>query len=241
MHVNKIIDYLMAVPVEIAAVKIKGIKSAIKFDFGDCEDMFSAGQIVSIDIAPNMPYKNIYCEASHGNNFMGYWVYSATDGSTYIEFFPSVGGIHKSDAIARILPDKNIDLMLGSEKQEVIERALLILFSYINVINCSNVILIDNIPSPFKQSRIKKGKSPLFEYKTLHIHHRTTKNKNKGSGTHSSPRVHLRRGHIRKLSDDRTTWVQPCVVGDKSKGVVHKGYKYKKALESNDATTHHRR
>jgi len=96
--------------------------------------------------------------------------------------------------------------------------------SFFDVINCSNVTLIDNEPSKLKQSRVKKGKTPLFTYKTLHIKTSYTKGKNKGEGKHASPRVHLRRGHIRTLNSGLTTWVQPCVVGDKSKGMVHKDY-----------------
>jgi len=93
-----------------------------------------------------------------------------------------------------------------------------------SVMACSNITLIDNAPSRLKQSRVKKGKTPLFTYKTLHIKTSYTKGKNKGEGKHASPRVHLRRGHIRTLNSGLTTWVQSCVVGDKSKGMVHKDY-----------------
>ena len=49
-----------------------------------------------------------------------------------------------------------------------------------------------------------------------------------GGGTHASPRVHLRRGHIRKIADGRTVWVQACVVGSKH-GMVLKDYKLRSA------------
>ena len=96
----------------------------------------------------------------------------------------------------------------------------------IAVMNCSNVTVID---SPEKKlinrKRKAKGKLPLFTFKTLHICTGKSKaNKAAGGGTHSPPRIHLRRGHIRRLSSGTTTWVQPCVVGDKTKGIVHKDY-----------------
>ena len=91
------------------------------------------------------------------------------------------------------------------------------------IMNCSNVELVDNIPSRLKQSRVKKGKTPLFEFKTLHIKSNNKKNIQKGYGTHKSPRVHLRRGHIRHLQSGITTWVQSCMVGS-GDGFVHKDY-----------------
>lgn len=43
-------------------------------------------------------------------------------------------------------------------------------------------------------------------------------------GTHASPRAHLRRGHIRKISDDRRVWVSPTIVNPGAKGAVEKDY-----------------
>jgi hypothetical protein len=92
---------------------------------------------------------------------------------------------------------------------------------------CSNVESVDNTPSKLKKNRVKKGKTPLFTYKTLHITDtRNIKNKNESGGVHSSPRAHLRRGHIRNISEKKRVWVQPCVVGDKSKGIVKKDYQF---------------
>lgn len=98
----------------------------------------------------------------------------------------------------------------------------------LKVMACSNVITIENTPSKLKKSRVKNGKTPLFTYKTLHIKtEERTKNKHSSGGTHATPRVHLRRGHIRKLSESKWTWVSPCVVGDPVKGTVKKDYALK--------------
>lgn len=94
------------------------------------------------------------------------------------------------------------------------------------VLSCTNAHIEDYPkPSKLKQDmRKKKGKLPFFEFKVLTIS--SDKSQSTGSqpaGSHSSPRVHLRRGHIRKLST-KNIWVNSCVVGEKTKGVIHKDY-----------------
>jgi hypothetical protein len=96
------------------------------------------------------------------------------------------------------------------------------------VIACSNVELIDNIKKPpYTEQRKAKNKNlPLFTYKTLHIKTSITKAK-QGDSTQpagKSPRLHLRRGHIRRLGENRI-WVKSCVVGSKEQGIIHKDYK----------------
>ena len=92
-------------------------------------------------------------------------------------------------------------------------------------LNCANV-KAENISAPknINAKRAKAGKPPLFSYKVLKVETPTkyTSGPFQG-GTHASPRVHLRRGHIRRLPD-KMVWVQPCVVGEKSRGMVVKDY-----------------
>lgn len=81
------------------------------------------------------------------------------------------------------------------------------------------------------RKRSAKGKSPIiFDWHTVVIGPKLIKNAPQG-GTHASPRQHDRRGHYRKLPSGKIAWVQPCKVGDPSKGIVFKDYKIK-----NDAT-----
>lgn len=96
---------------------------------------------------------------------------------------------------------------------------------FLSALNCSNTFLQNNTPSEkIQKKRIKNGKLPFFEYKTLHIKISAVKNKTaSGLGTHASPRVHLRRGHIRHL-ENKHVWVQPCVVGSKQSGIIYKDY-----------------
>ncbi len=46
-----------------------------------------------------------------------------------------------------------------------------------------------------------------------------------GIGGHASPRFHVRRGHVRRLPDGRTTWVRQCTVGDAALGKIEKDYR----------------
>lgn len=92
-------------------------------------------------------------------------------------------------------------------------------------LNCENVETETlAAPTALNKKREKKGRPPLFEYKTLVLTSRGASGGQSQGGTHSSPRIHLRRGHIRRIAPDRTVWVRPTVVGDKSRGVVHKDY-----------------
>ena len=98
----------------------------------------------------------------------------------------------------------------------------------IDVLNCSNVVTVDNPPpEALNRKRLKNGKPPVYTYKTLHIV--KPQNETKGSGASCSPsgrlgpRLHLRRGHIRRIPG-KQVWVSSCMVGEKSRGVVHKDY-----------------
>lgn len=95
------------------------------------------------------------------------------------------------------------------------------------VFSCTNVIYIDHAPPKFINSkRERKGKLPFFTYKTLHLNvPEDGVVSSGGRGTHSSPRMHLRRGHIRRLPDGRRIWVQACVVGSAQSGMVLKDYR----------------
>lgn len=96
---------------------------------------------------------------------------------------------------------------------------------------CSNVRTRDHQPdAALNKKRAKAGKVPLVSYKTLEIVVPNTRYEGGGSGggTHASPRVHLRRGHIRKIADGKTVWVQACVVWSKH-GMVLKDYKLRRA------------
>ena len=97
---------------------------------------------------------------------------------------------------------------------------------FMAVLQCRNVKDVTvGAPVKLNKKRVLRGKQPFFSYHTLVINDNTSGHiDTSSSGTHASPRVHLRRGHIRVLAT-HTIWVNACVVGNKSIGMVHKDYR----------------
>jgi hypothetical protein len=94
------------------------------------------------------------------------------------------------------------------------------------ILGCSNVETADNpAQAALNKKRAKSGKYPVLEYKTLvlKIDRLRTSGQTDG-GSHASPRVHLRRGHVRQLETGRRVWVQACVVGS-TNGMILKDYR----------------
>lgn len=81
------------------------------------------------------------------------------------------------------------------------------------------------------RSRKIRGKAPLFTYKTLVIGS-AKKRQRVGSGTHASPRSHLRRGYYRTSKKGVRHWVQACVVKGETPGFVHKDYRIEGELNN---------
>lgn len=81
-------------------------------------------------------------------------------------------------------------------------------------------------PKSLNERRLKKGKAPIFSF--WWVKHDPSFLKLPGvsaSGTHAPPRLHLRRGHIRRLHSGALTNVRPCLVGSPEAGVVEKAYR----------------
>lgn len=83
-------------------------------------------------------------------------------------------------------------------------------------------------PTPHKAniSRAKRGLRPLYEWTTVLIEPVKPKAEYKG-GTHASPRLHDRRGHMRKTKTGKQIWVKSCKVGNANKGTIFHDYKIK--------------
>jgi hypothetical protein len=83
-------------------------------------------------------------------------------------------------------------------------------------------------PSKLNKKRAKKGRVPLYEYKVLDIVadilQASPAAKPHQGGTHASPRMHKRRGHVRRLRSGRTTWIRNMIVGKPTAGAVEKEY-----------------
>ncbi|PZR78056.1 MAG: hypothetical protein DI537_42540 [Stutzerimonas stutzeri] len=82
-------------------------------------------------------------------------------------------------------------------------------------------------PAAINRKRIKSGKVPLSDFHVLEIEGADgLPGVAAGSGT--SPRSHLRRGHVRRLGPDRITWVNATIVSGWG-GFVDKQYGVKGA------------
>jgi hypothetical protein len=94
-----------------------------------------------------------------------------------------------------------------------------------SVLNCSNVTTAELAPSAsLNKKRRVNGKVPFFTYKVLQLTDERMARGPAGGGHHASPRMHLRRGHVRRL-EQKTVWVRPAMVNPTSKsGRVVKDY-----------------
>ena len=122
---------------------------------------------------------------------------------------------------------KEVEELFGErELMDVIFAAIYTVISGLNLLNCNNIELVDNpAPAALNKKRIKKGKLPIYEYKTIQIKPgKHYSNQSNGASDRSGPRFHLRRGHIRRLPSGNTTWVRHCAVGDPSRGKIEKDY-----------------
>lgn len=140
------------------------------------------------------------------------------------------------DANHKMLGDRSYED--ESVHREVVGNAVSLAWSVFAVMACSNVRAQEHKPAEaLNKKRTKAGKLPLVSYKTLEIIAPGERcEKPTAGGTHASPRVHLRRGHIRMLGDRRTVWVQACVVGSKH-GMVVKDYRVRPAHLHNANST----
>lgn len=102
---------------------------------------------------------------------------------------------------------------------------LMVLIQACSVINCANVTTADISASPaLNKKRRATGKQPFFSYKVLQLSDDHPGPGGSGGGHHASPRMHLRRGHLRRL-ESKAVWVRPAMVNANSpRGVVSKDY-----------------
>lgn len=232
--------------------EFKNCMSAVKFDLGELNDVYdlsdlSTGTVFEIP-APiclfqttNMTDTNLFLAVQDcGGVVWKCFHKNINDGFRWIEedceFFINRDG--STQVVSRIsdnfvygeYKDDGSFVNFGFEKlPETTQWTLIQIINVamsIEVFSCSNVLAVNNPPPKLiNQKRLKKGKVPFFEYKTLHIKQEKVETNETKGGTHNSPRLHLRRGHIRKLSDGRKIWITACIVGNKEKGIVIKDYK----------------
>lgn len=87
-------------------------------------------------------------------------------------------------------------------------------------------------PPPLKISKWRsiRGKKPLYDYHVLQVDGEVWDSPFTSIGAGSGVRSHLRRGHIRRLGEGRTTWVRATFVHGSVPGFVDKDYDMKKVV-----------
>jgi hypothetical protein len=108
-----------------------------------------------------------------------------------------------------------------------------ILGEMLAVLNCRNVgTEIINPSEKLNKSRIKAGKEPFHKYHILNVGGANlygTSGSMLQGGDGYKVRQHLRRGHIRRISEDHTVWVnQTVVAAGSNKGEISKTYNMRK-------------
>lgn len=102
---------------------------------------------------------------------------------------------------------------------------VMVLVQACSVLNCANVTTADIPPAAaINKKRQASGKQPFFTYKVLQVADERRDAGAGNGGAHGAPRMHLRRGHLRRL-ESKTIWVRPTTVNAGSKlGIVAKDY-----------------
>ena len=97
----------------------------------------------------------------------------------------------------------------------------LALFSFLNALACSN-ITTEKVPrkGPLNPS----GMIPFDEYHVLTLPSQQRGEGSDKGGSHRSPREHMRRGHIRRLTDSRRIWVNATIVNCGIGAKINKHY-----------------
>lgn len=103
---------------------------------------------------------------------------------------------------------------------------------FLNALTCSNVGI--QRMAPRKANKKGKAALPFDTYHVLTVDSRHVAGERAGTqGEHRSPREHIRRGHIRRLSSGAKIWINATVVAaGRSAGKVQKDYRLQRACHS---------
>lgn len=106
---------------------------------------------------------------------------------------------------------------------------LMTLWGFCITVNCANIRSLDiAAPQKLNEKRIKNGKLPFYAYKVLDISPESSKSRQAStaqSGDRLAPRMHLRRGHPRRLPDSRVVYVRAAMIGSAHAGIIQKDYR----------------
>jgi len=118
---------------------------------------------------------------------------------------------------------ENMDQKTADVFYKALDQHVNIVCRFLEVLNASNVTTQEIAASKqLAKARMRRRKLPLYTYKVLVLKTSTARFLG-GAGHHDSPRIHLRRGHLKKRKSG-IFWWQPHAVGDRKRGIVVKDY-----------------
>lgn len=198
-----------------------------------------ASGLVGFRIIPELfrlPYQACWFEIDLDDGLIGFLAEDSTDGVAVDLFFlrndlkklnvwtyMCTCHVSRQDGCIDVLPVSGVQRTAQSD--EYASLAIATLGKFLSALNCTNVLKVENRPPKIKRRmQASKAKLAKYSYWTLQLDLGQMKERQEHGGTHSSPRIHLRRGHVRQYAPGKYTWVQAHVVGDKGRGIVMKDY-----------------
>jgi hypothetical protein len=107
--------------------------------------------------------------------------------------------------------------------RHITQQQIKMLVMFLTVMACSNVVAEEEVITRKQRMQATKNNTVCYTYHQLVVK-ASAKTTTALGGTHSSPREHLRRGHIRRLPTG-SIWVNSCIVNAGSvRGRVDKDY-----------------
>jgi len=98
----------------------------------------------------------------------------------------------------------------------------------VGILSARRGVVVTERPAPrfINAKREAKGKPPLFSYSWVTIDPALARIPGvRLGGTHAPPRLHWRRGHVRRLDGGKLVTVRPCLVGDPRRGYAEHDYR----------------
>ena len=205
------------------SVFVKYASNAMCFDMGKMDDY--VGMKAVLGLCDKLPFEPCWFEFINGGQQESIGVL-CTQRESEIIFLPVVNGIFFHHVILKNSGHIHSHPNNADFAKDITDAIMV----FLSILNCKNVKTEEVKPdAALQKARAKRGKMPLFSYHVLTLRSDTPEKGDSKGGTHASPRLHIRRGHIRRFDDGTHTWVSPCTVGDKKLGMVHKDYKYQAA------------
>jgi hypothetical protein len=178
------------------------------------------------------PFKSCYVVCSGQKNRRSHEVLITVDGADPDEGIQVSAGVRVGagtpeslgDFIYAIQDGQIVLLANNMPKEQNVQMVMRMLALWYGALSQGGEAYQPVIKAGLTSKRLQaKGKAPLFSWHTVKIEPPKPKAEPLG-GTHASPRLHDRRGHLRRFKNGKTCWVRACKVGDASKGVVFKDY-----------------